>query len=108
MPTTSGKTQAKHPLTAKELRAVRGRRRDREKRERKEQGIRPIWSLPYGQPVRRNYIVILLLGPVLGASFAVRFANIGLPMPGPAIIGVVVWVLFTAFIVWAFHKAFPY
>ena len=98
----------KRPLTAKELRALRRRRRDREKRDRKKQGIRPIWSLPYGQPVRRNYVLVLLLSPVLGASIALRIANLGLPMPGPVIIGVVVWVLLTAFVVWAFHKAFPY
>jgi len=106
--TPAGKTQAKRPLTAKELRAVRRRRRDREKRDRKEQGIRPIWSLPHGQPLRRNYILVLLLAPLVGVSFGVRVANVGLPMPGQVIIAVVVWVLLTGFVAWAFRKAFPY
>ena len=108
MPIPSGKTQAKRPLTAKELRAVRRRRRDREKRERKEQGLRPFWALPSGRTERRNYLVLLLLMcPALGASAGWRFAFMGLVMPGPIILGIAAWILFTTFIVWSFHKAYP-
>jgi hypothetical protein len=108
VPTTSGKTQAKRPRTAKELRAVRRRRREREKRERKEQGIRPIWSLPAGQPERRNSALLrFLMCPVLGAAIGWRLTRMGLPTPGPIILGVVVWILFTAYVTWSSHKAFP-
>ena len=109
MPTPSGKTQAKRPLTQKELRAVRRRRRDREKRDRIAQGIRPVWSLPAGQSIRRNYIITLVLVPLaLGAGTALRLARLGLPLTGQMIIGAVVWAIVIVFIVWSFHKAFPY
>jgi hypothetical protein len=108
VPTPANQTKAKRPLTAKELRALRRKRLDREKQSRKAQGIRPIWSLPAGQPVRRNYIITLFFCPVTGAGVAHRAWSAGAPPTGAIIIGAFVWLLMTSFIAWTFHKHWPY
>ena len=108
VPTPSGKTQAKRPLTAKELRAVRKRRREREKTDRKAEGIRSLWSLPSGQPVRRNYILSLVGCVFIGMALAFRLSRMGMPAVGAIIIGGVVWAVVTTFVAWSARKAFPY
>jgi hypothetical protein len=108
VPTPANQTKAKRQLTAKELRAVRRKRLDREKQLRKAQGLRPIWSLPAGQPVRRNYIITLLLCIVLGAGIAHRVWRAGAPLPGAIFLGAVVWLLVTSFVAWSFRKNWPY
>ena len=90
------------------MRAVRRKRREREKHERKEQGIRPFWALPSDRSVRRGYLFLLLvMCPGLGAAVGWRLALLGVVMPGPIILGSVVWIAITTFIVWAWHKAYP-
>ena len=108
MPTTSNKPQAKRPRTAKELRAIRRKVREREKRDHEALGIRPIWSLPTGQPVRRNYILSQVLCPFASAALGLREQSWGVPPVLAVIIAVVFWLCAATFIAWSARKAFPY
>jgi hypothetical protein len=108
VPTVSNQTKNQRPLTAKELRAVRKRRLEREKQSRKAQGIRSIWSLPTGQPVRRNYVITQLISLWLGPGIALRCLRDGLPLAGSIIIGGVVCALVTSFVAWSFRRNWPY
>jgi hypothetical protein len=108
VPTSPGKQQVQRPLTSKELRAKRKRIRDRERHQRRAEGIRPIWSLPAGQPVRRNYILSQVLLPFASAAAGARTWSYGAPPVLAIIIGAVFWLVFAGFIAWSCRKAWPY